>query len=347
MSKNRKILIDQLIHALSEFKDPVTLQPFCGRYAPQINIRGENLYIIITMKNDSDKNYQFLQQEIEKVAKTLIEKYDDKLSVSIIMTSNRSLPFKTAIAVASGKGGVGKSTTAIGLAYALSDQGLKVGVLDADIYGPSLPILLGQQNKPHVNEKNLMIPIERDGIQFISMGFLLQNDAPIIWRGPMASQAIQQFLHGVAWAQLDILIIDLPPGTGDIQLTLIQKASLFGAIIVSTPQPMALIDARKAIEMFNKVRIPILGIVENMSTFVCPHCQEHSHIFDHAGTQKLAQELNLILLGEIPLDLDIRRICDEGNPRKLLSSIKGKPYQLLAQQLCNQFNLLDHLPKSA
>lgn len=339
MLKTRKILIDQLIRSLSEFKDPTTRQPLCDRYFPQINIVEKTLYLILTAKNPSDKNDPSLQREIEKMAKPLVDSYDDTLSVSVIMTSDKPLPFKKAIAVASGKGGVGKSTTAIGLAYALSNQGLKVGFLDADIYGPSLPVLLGEQTKPQVNDNNLIIPIEKDGIQFISMGFLLPNDAPIIWRGPMVSQAIQQFLSGVAWAQLDILIIDLPPGTGDIQLTLIQKASLFGAVIVSTPQRMALIDARKAIEMFNKVGTPILGMVENMSTFICPHCQEHSDIFEHGGAQKLAQALNIPFLGEVPLNLDIRRLCDEGSPMELLSF-----YQILAQSLLEQIQRLHISP---
>jgi ATP-binding protein involved in chromosome partitioning len=325
MSKTRKVIIDQLIQLFSEFKDPSTHKPIF----PQINIVNEQVFIVITVSQEQHPMYE----KIRSAAEVVVKQHDPSLSVSVVLTNEKPLPFKNAIAVASGKGGVGKSTTAIGLAYALSAQGLKVGFLDADIYGPSLPILLGEQAKPQVTEKNLIIPIERDGIQFISMGFLLQHDTPIIWRGPMVSQAIQQFLTGVAWEQLDVLIIDLPPGTGDIQLTLIQKTTLSGAIIVSTPQNMALIDARKAIGMFNKVQVPVLGIVENMSSFQCPHCEGHSHIFEHGGAQKLAQELQIPFLAEIPLDVDIRRYCDEGNPEKLI-----KLYQSLAENVIKQLD---------
>jgi ATP-binding protein involved in chromosome partitioning len=346
MSKQNNLLINQLIQLLNTLKDHNTQKPLTAGLLPQINIIHQQVFIVLSIENDKQEDQQFLQHEVTKAAEILVKQHDPHLSVAVVLTNEKPVAFKQAIAVASGKGGVGKSTTAIGLAYALKDKGYKVGFLDADIYGPSLPILLGEHTKPQVNAQNLIIPIEQDEIQFISMGFLLDQDAPIIWRGPMASQAIQQFLKGVAWNQLDVLVIDLPPGTGDIQLTLIQKTALAGAVIVSTPQNMALIDARKAIAMFNKVQIPILGIVENMSHFQCPHCQEHSNVFEHGGAQKLAQELDVPFLAEIPLDIDIRRYCDEGQPDKLIAALKGKPYQALAEKLIEQLTR-DHLPKSA
>jgi ATP-binding protein involved in chromosome partitioning len=240
---------------------------------------------------------------------------------------------KYIIAVASGKGGVGKSTTAIYLAYALSQMGQRVGFLDADIYGPSLPTLLGEASKPDINAHNHMIPLLRNGVQFMSMGFLLEPTTPVIWRGPMVSQAIQKFLKEVAWENLDILILDLPPGTGDVQLTLLQQTVISGALIVSTPQDLALVDALKALTMFQKINVPILGIVENMSHFECPHCHERSDIFHHGGAEKMAQKQDISFLGSVPLDPHIRLLCDQGRPQDLLTDPRGEPYLTLAQQL--------------
>jgi ATP-binding protein involved in chromosome partitioning len=241
----------------------------------------------------------------------------------------KSMPFsmpiipgvQRSIAVASGKGGVGKSTTAVQLALAFQRQGLKVGLLDADIYGPSLPTLLGDHSKPGTTSDKKIIPLQSFGISWMSIGLMIPEEAPLIWRGPMIQGALTQLITDVDWAHhqgpLDILLIDTPPGTGDTQLTLTQKICLDGVVIVSTPQDIALIDARKGLNMFAKVGVPILGIIENMSYFQCTHCQEISYIFAHQGAQKEAERLNVPFLGAIPLNATLRMVCDAGTPHKL------------------------------
>jgi ATP-binding protein involved in chromosome partitioning len=218
------------------------------------------------------------------------------------------------IAVASGKGGVGKSTTALNLALGLRDLGLRVGLLDADIYGPSVPRLTGIHEKPQLNDERKMIPIPRFGLSIMSIGFLVEEDTAMIWRGPMVMSAITQMLRDVAWGTLDILVVDMPPGTGDAQLTLAQNVPLKGAVIISTPQDLSLIDARRGLAMFKKVNVPVLGIVENMSYFECPHCGTRSDIFGHGGARHEAERLGVPFLGEIPLHMSIRTTSDSGNP---------------------------------
>jgi ATP-binding protein involved in chromosome partitioning len=218
------------------------------------------------------------------------------------------------IAVASGKGGVGKSTTAVNLALGLRDLGLKVGILDADIYGPSMPKLLAIREKPQTIGGNRLKPIERHGMQVMSIGFLIEEETPMIWRGPMVMSALTQMLREVEWGTLDVMVVDMPPGTGDAQLTMAQQVPLKGAVIVSTPQDLALIDARRGIAMFRRVNVPVLGIVENMSTFICPHCGTRSDIFGHGGARAEAERLGVPFLGEVPLHMDIREKSDSGQP---------------------------------
>jgi ATP-binding protein involved in chromosome partitioning len=218
------------------------------------------------------------------------------------------------IAVASGKGGVGKSTTALNLALGLRDLGLRVGVLDADIYGPSMPKLTGIREKPTLNEAKKMIPILRFGLKIMSIGFLVEEETAMIWRGPMVMSAITQMLREVEWGTLDVLVVDMPPGTGDAQLTLAQQVPLRGAVIVSTPQDLALIDARRGLAMFTRVNVPVLGIVEIMSYFQCPHCGTRSDIFGHGGARHEAERLGIPFLGEVPLHMDIRSTSDSGTP---------------------------------
>jgi ATP-binding protein involved in chromosome partitioning len=218
------------------------------------------------------------------------------------------------IAVASGKGGVGKSTTALNLALGLRDLGLRVGLLDADIYGPSVPRLTGIREKPQLNDQKKMIPIVRFGLAIMSIGFLVEEDTAMIWRGPMVMSAITQMLRDVAWGTLDVLVVDMPPGTGDAQLTLAQNVPLKGAVIISTPQDLSLIDARRGLAMFRKVDVPVLGIVENMSYFQCPHCGTRSDIFGHGGARHEAERLGVPFLGEIPLHMSIRTASDSGTP---------------------------------
>jgi ATP-binding protein involved in chromosome partitioning len=218
------------------------------------------------------------------------------------------------IAVASGKGGVGKSTTALNLALGLRDLGLKVGLLDADIYGPSVPRLTGLHQKPELDGERKMIPLRRFGLAIMSIGFLVEEETAMIWRGPMVMSAVTQMLRDVAWGELDVLVVDMPPGTGDAQLTLAQNVPLKGAVIVSTPQDLSLIDARRGLAMFKKVNVPVLGIVENMSYFQCPECGTRSDIFGHGGARHEAERLGVPFLGEIPLHISIRTTSDSGNP---------------------------------
>jgi ATP-binding protein involved in chromosome partitioning len=221
---------------------------------------------------------------------------------------------KAIVAVASGKGGVGKSTTAANLALALAATGRTVGVLDADIYGPSMPRMLGVHGRPASSDGKTLQPMESHGIKCMSMGFLVDEETPMIWRGPMVMSAIEQMLRDVDWGELDVLVVDMPPGTGDAQLTMAQRVPLAGAVIVSTPQDIALLDARKGLNMFRKVDVPVLGIIENMSYFLCPHCGERSEIFAHGGARREAEKLGMEFLGEIPLDMAIRETSDSGRP---------------------------------
>lgn len=229
---------------------------------------------------------------------------------------------KHIIAVASGKGGVGKSTTSVNLALALAQQGVKVGIVDADIYGPSLPMMLGvaEGTRPEIVDQKFFIPVEAQGIKSMSMGYLATEQTPMVWRGPMASGALLQILTQTLWGELDYLVVDMPPGTGDIQLTLAQKAQLSGAVIVTTPQDIALLDARKAIEMFYKVNIPVLGIVENMAVHSCSQCGHQEHIFGEGGGQKVASEYQTEVLGSLPLSLNIREQMDSGKPSVVADS---------------------------
>ncbi|MBM3507549.1 MAG: Mrp/NBP35 family ATP-binding protein [Alphaproteobacteria bacterium] len=221
---------------------------------------------------------------------------------------------RTILAVASGKGGVGKSTTAVNLALGLAAEGHSVGLLDADVYGPSIPRMLGLEGRRAEAEERTLLPLEAFGIRAMSMGFLVPGDTPMVWRGPMVTSALQQMLRTVRWGALDVLVIDFPPGTGDAHLTLAQTVPITGAVIVSTPQDVALIDARKGVKMFEKVAVPVLGIVENMSYFLCPHCGERSEIFGHGGARREAVRTGAPFLGEVPLDVRIRETSDAGTP---------------------------------
>jgi ATP-binding protein involved in chromosome partitioning len=245
------------------------------------------------------------------------------------------------IAVASGKGGVGKSTVAANLALALERLGHSVGLMDSDIYGPSQQMMMGIDEKPFVDPSNQIVPIERFGVKVMSLGFLMDVDQPVIWRGPMVMKAVEQFLQDVAWGKLDFLVIDLPPGTGDAQLTLTQKIHLSGAVIVTTPQDVSLIDARKGLAMFQKVNVPLLGIIENMSFYVCPQCGHREEIFKHGGGRRTAEKLKVPFLGEIPLDPKVVEGGDSGRP-----IVAGEPdgvvaraYQAIAESITKQLGI--------
>ncbi|HHL39173.1 MAG TPA: iron-sulfur cluster carrier protein ApbC [Deltaproteobacteria bacterium] len=266
-----------------------------------------------------------LKKELTDSARSAVEALDGVEQVDVNTTASvpqaKNLPqqapipkVKNTIAVASGKGGVGKSTVAVNLALALSQSGAKVGLLDIDLYGPSLPLMMGIHEPLKATPQERLVPLEAYGVKLISVGFMLDEETPLIWRGPLVMQLVKQFLTGVEWGELDYLVIDLPPGTGDAQLTLVQTIPVTGAVIVTTPQDVALIDARRAIKMFGEVKVPIIGIVENMSYFTCPHCNETTEIFSHGGGQKTSDRYGVPFLGSLPMDPAIREGGDAGKP---------------------------------
>jgi len=267
--------------------------------------------------------------------------------------STKSSPFagqqriegvKCVVAVGSGKGGVGKTTVAVNLALALAKKGYSVGIMDADVYGPNVPTMMGIEGAvPRVTEDNKIIPVEVGGIKVISIGFFVEKDQPVIWRGPLVSKLIEQFLRDVMWAPLDILIVDLPPGTGDVQLSLVQKVPVDGGIVVTTPQELALQDARKAAKMFEEVGVPVIGIIENMSYLVCPHCGARIDLFPHAGAKKAAQDMNTKYLGEIPFEPRAAEGSDSGKPVVLYypDSPQTKAFLELADVVVRETNCIE------
>jgi ATP-binding protein involved in chromosome partitioning len=292
-----------------------------------------------------------VKDQLQEEARTKVAKLPGVTAVDVKMTANvtgrafsgkAALPgVKNVIAVASGKGGVGKSTTAVNLALALAERGARVGILDADVYGPSIPTMLGVSKRPKMNEAKKILPIEAHGLASMSMGYLSDENTPVIWRGPMVSGLIQQFLTVVEWGELDYLVIDLPPGTGDIQLTLCQQAPLAGAVIVTTPQDVSLLDARKGLKMFEQVNVPVLGVVENMSFFVCGHCGTRTEIFRHGGGANEAQRLGVPFLGEVPIDPEVVVGGDEGQPILLRSpkSPVSDAYRKVAGAMAAQLSI--------
>lgn len=351
---------ENILEKLATVKDPEL-----GKDLVSLNIISD---IIIKDGNvgfsiDVDPKRGPTLEPLRKEAENVVRKIPGVLSVSAVLTAHRGIQkekntpttskdqqpvastnrksrdlapgVKNIIAVASGKGGVGKSTTALNVAISLGLQGLKVGILDADIYGPSLPRMIGVNEKPKSTDGKTLEPIQKYGLKCMSIGFLVPEDTPTIWRGPMVMSALEQMLKDVVWGNLDALVVDMPPGTGDAQLTMSQRVPLAGAVIVSTPQDIALLDARKGLNMFKKVNVPVLGIVENMSTFICPKCGEPTDIFGTGGAEQEALRLGVDFLGGIPLHKDIRTTSDDGTPIVLESpdSIHSKSYRDIASAI--------------
>jgi len=314
--------------------------------------KGKELHLTIVLPVNSAYVNDHLK---EKFIQSIKEEFPGIENINLIIESKMAaqpdqkkdsiLPnVKNTIAVASGKGGVGKSTVAVNIAVALAKDGAKVGLIDADVYGPSIPLMLGIKEKPKVyqHEQTIkMIPLEKYGIKMISIGFLVDDNAPVIWRGPMASGAVKQFMSDVDWGELDYLVFDMPPGTGDIQLTLVQTIPLTGAVVVTTPQEVSLVDARKAFKMFGRVNVPVLGIVENMSYFIAPDTGKKYDIFGSGGGSKMAQELNSHFLGGIPIDPRIRIGGDKGVP--IVYDLEGTEYEKIimsiTRNLANQVHV--------
>ncbi len=316
--------IDQatLLSALKTVTDPNTGVDFVSsRALKNLQIQGRDVAFDVELGYPAKSQLPALRRALIQAAKTVpgVENVSVNLSSHIVAHAVQRgvqlLPnVKNIIAVASGKGGVGKSTTAANLALALAAEGARVGILDADIYGPSQPMMMGLSGRPESADGKTMEPMENYGVQVISIGFLIDRDEAMIWRGPMATQALEQLLRQTNWGALDYLIVDLPPGTGDIQLTLSQRVPLTGAVIVTTPQDIALLDARKGIKMFEKVGVPILGIVENMAVYCCPNCGHTEHIFGAEGGKRMAAEYSMDYLGALPLNMQIRIQADSGTP---------------------------------
>lgn len=341
---------DNVLQALKAVKDPdlhrdiVTLN-----FVKNLKIAGKDVSFTLELTTPACPVRDQFKVETERAIRSSIAgvgKVDVRMTSSVANHENEQkeliLPgVKNTIAVASGKGGVGKSTVAVNLAVSLALDGAKVGLVDADVYGPSIPLMFGMNDRPKISG-NKLVPLERYGVKIMSIGFLVDPMQAVIWRGPMASGAVKQFMSDVHWGSLDYLIFDLPPGTGDIQLTLVQTIPLTGAVIVTTPQDVALADARKGLVMFNKVSVPVLGIVENMSYFICSHCGQRENIFDSGGGSRTASELNVPFLGEIPIDTRIRVGGDQGTPIVVMdeTSTQAQTIRQIARNLAAQISIL-------
>ena len=327
-----------ILNALQSVLDPNTGKDFVStRALKNLTVNGDDVSFDVELGYPAKSQIAGLRQSLITAAKGVAGVGNVSVNVSSKIASHsvqrgvQLLPgVKNIIAVASGKGGVGKSTTAVNLALALSAEGASVGLLDADIYGPSVPMMMGLSGRPESPDGKLMEPMRNHGLQVMSIGFLVEADQALIWRGPMATQALDQLLRQTRWQELDYLIVDMPPGTGDIQLTLSQRVPTTGAVIVTTPQDIALLDAKRGIKMFEKVGVPILGIVENMAVHVCTQCGHAEHIFGEGGGKKMAAEYHMDYLGALPLAMQIRLQADQGNPT-VVADPEGEVAQIYKQ----------------
>lgn len=346
---------ERVLESMKEVKDPDLHRDIVSLgMVKEVGVTGGKVSIHVELTTPACPLKEQIKQDVEKAVRAL----EGVKEVSVEMTSNvrrapgllpaGALPgIKNVIAVASGKGGVGKTTVSVNLSLALARAGAKVGLMDGDIYGPNVPLMLGipPDLRPEVTADEKIVPIEALGLKVISMGVMVSPETPMVWRGPMLHSAVTQFLQKVDWGELDYLLVDLPPGTGDVQLSLVQTVSVTGAVIVTTPQEVALMDVRKGIAMFQKTKVPILGIVENMSSFICPHCGKQTPIFSQGGGKQVAEKLGVPYLGEIPIDPRIREGGDRGKPMIAAypDSPAAKQFQAVAGVLAQQVSIIDVL----
>ena len=340
----------QVLTQLKTVVDPNTgIDVVTAKNIKHLKIDGDEVSFEVVLGYPSKSQFDLIRKACVAAVREMAEVKNVSVTVRMDIASHavqrgvKLIPeVKNVIAVASGKGGVGKSTTAVNIALALAAEGATVGILDADIYGPSIPTMLGITGRPESFGENSIEPMLGHGLQASSIGFLIEQDSPMVWRGPMVTSALEQLLRQTNWQGLDYLIVDMPPGTGDIQLTLSQKVPVTGAVIVTTPQDIALLDARKGLKMFEKVGIPILGIVENMSTYVCPSCGHSEHIFGSGGGQKMCEDYSATFLGSLPLNLSIREQADAGRPT-LVSEPNGAisdVYKAIARKVAIQIAVM-------
>ncbi len=345
---------EQVLEAIKVVKDPDIHRDIVSLgMVKEIGIENGKVSVHVELTTPACPLKEQIKEEVKKAVASLAGVKEVAIQMSANVRRGPSLlpqeaspsGIKNIIAVASGKGGVGKSTVCVNLAVAFARTGAKVGLMDGDIYGPNIPLMLGipQDKKPGVSPNEKIIPLEAHGLKVISMGLLVPADSPMIWRGPMLHSAITQFLQKVDWGELDYLFVDLPPGTGDVQLSLVQTASVTGAVIVTTPQEVALMDVKKAIAMFKKTQVPILGIVENMNTFICPHCENETPIFSKGGGEKAAQSWQVPYLGAVPIDPRVREGGDTGKPIIVAypDSPAAKQFAAAAGALAQQVSIVD------
>jgi ATP-binding protein involved in chromosome partitioning len=342
---------DAVLAALSKIEDPDLHRDIVSLgFVQNIKIDGGAVAFDVVLTTPACPVKDQMREEATKLVSALPGVSAVKINMTSNVTKGRSqvrenyIPqVKNTIAVSSGKGGVGKTTVSVNLAVALAQSGASVGLMDADMYGPNVPLMMGVKEAQQGSEENKIKPAERYGVKIMSIGFFVPEDQPIVWRGPMIHGAIQQFLRDVEWGELDYLIVDLPPGTGDAQLSIAQLVPMTGAVIVTTPQDVALLDSRKGLEMFKKVNVPVLGIVENMSTFVCPHCSKSTDIFSHGGGEKAAGKLEVPFLGAVPIDPQIRQGGDEGRPIVIANpdSPQAKAFVAIAGKVAQQISMLN------
>jgi len=344
-----KITKEQVLDALRSVMDPDLKRDVVSLgFIKDLQIEGGRVSFIMELTTPACPLKEQLKTAAEQavrgvagVSEVQVE-VTSKVSTHRVQMEEEILPgVRNIVAIASGKGGVGKSTVCVSLAVALARTGARVGLLDTDIYGPSIPIMMGVKEQPELKEQKL-IPITRYGVKLMSIGFLISEDTPLIWRGPMVMKAVEQLLTDVDWGELDYLMIDLPPGTGDVQLTLAQKVPMTGAVIVTTPQDVALLDVVRGISMFKKLNVPILGIIENMSFFQCPHCGERTEIFSHGGGEAASRKLEVPFLGEVPIDLKTRIGGDTGRPVVIEDpeAVQSKIFMKIAEQMAARISTL-------